>query len=139
MLSSSSSFTDKKQALGKGITVASDLTVDRARECVITMTNGEDYLDMTSGIGVASTGHCHPTVIKAVQDQVAKMSHAQINMFYHTPLLTLMDRLRSYTAPLDTFCFNNSGSEAVESAVKLARHATKKQNIIVFNGGHHGR
>ncbi|KAI8334622.1 pyridoxal phosphate-dependent transferase, partial [Chlamydoabsidia padenii] len=125
--------------LGKGITVASDLVVDRAQQCIITMTNGQDYLDMTSGIGVASTGHCHPTVVKAVQEQVSKMSHAQINLFYHTPLLTLMDRLRPYTAPLDTFCFNNSGSEAVESAVKLARHATKKQNIIVFNGGHHGR
>ncbi|CAO3596460.1 unnamed protein product [Absidia cylindrospora] len=103
------------------------------------MTNGQSYLDMTSGIGVASTGHCHPTVVKAVQEQVSKMSHAQINMFYHAPLLELMNRLKPYTAPLDTFCFNNSGSEAVESAIKLARHATKKQNIIVFNGGHHGR
>ncbi|KAI8088959.1 pyridoxal phosphate-dependent transferase [Halteromyces radiatus] len=132
-------FIKQKQALSQGIAVASQLVVERAQGCTITMTNKEVYLDMTSGIGVLNTGHCHPKVVEAVEKQARTMAHAQINMFYHTPLLTLMDRLRRYTAPLDTFCFNNSGSEAVESAIKLARHATKKQNVIVFNGGHHGR
>ncbi|KAI8073944.1 pyridoxal phosphate-dependent transferase [Gongronella butleri] len=130
---------ETKDHLGHGIAVASDLLVDHASGCQVYMTNGQAYLDLTSGIGVTSTGHCHPTVVKAVQAQACKISHSQINMFYSQPLLTLIQRLKRYTGSLDTFCFNNSGSEAVESAIKLARHATKRPNIIVFEGGHHGR
>ncbi|ORX44082.1 hypothetical protein DM01DRAFT_1340492 [Hesseltinella vesiculosa] len=131
--------SNTKQHLGHGIDVASDLLVDHALGCEVIMTNGQSYLDLTSGIGVTSTGHCHPKIVQAVQDQVAKMSHAQINLFYNRPLLTLIQRLRRYTGSLDTFCFNNSGSEAVESAIKLARQATNRPNVIVFYGGHHGR
>ncbi|KAI8388757.1 pyridoxal phosphate-dependent transferase [Radiomyces spectabilis] len=132
--------TECKSSLARGVAVASDLLVDRAVGCYVYMTDGQAYLDLASGIGVTSTGHCHPTVVKAVQEQAAKISHAQVNMFYHQPMLQLVQRLRSKVPPsLDTFFFWNSGSEAVEAAVKLARQATNKQNIIVFSGGHHGR
>lgn len=86
-------------------------------------------------------GHCHPTVVKAVQDQAANLSHGQVNIFYQKPMLDLIEGLKPKMPhpSLDTFFFWNSGSEAVEAAVKLARHATKKQNIIVFQGSYHGR
>lgn len=93
------------------------------------------------GIGVVNTGHCHPKVVKAVQKQAGAISHAQMNMFYQRPMLELMNQLQRFMPhpTLDTFFFWNSGSEAVEAAIKLARHATGKPNVIVFSGGHHGR
>ena len=102
--------------------------------------DGNQYLDFTCGIGVTNTGHCHPEVVKAAQEQVGKMIHAQVNIIYHQPLLRLADALREVMpAGLDTFFFSNSGAEAVEGAVKLARHATGRPNVVVFQGSFHGR
>lgn len=102
--------------------------------------NGRCYMDFTSGIGVTNTGHAHPRVVKAVQDQAAKMLHAQANIVYHEPMIQLTQELSQILPPsLDSYFFSNSGAEAVEAAVKLARMATKKQNIIVFQGSFHGR
>jgi 4-aminobutyrate aminotransferase len=79
--------------------------------------------------------------VKAVQDQAANLTHAQSNIVYHKPMLDLIETLKPKmpSKSLDTFFFWNSGSEAVEAAIKLARHATKKQNVIVFQGSYHGR
>lgn len=102
--------------------------------------DGKKYLDFTSGIGVTNTGHAHPNVVKAVQAQAAKLLHAQANIVYHEPMIQLTDELsRVLPKQLDTFFFSNSGAEAVEAAVKLARAATGRQNIIVFQGSFHGR
>jgi len=102
--------------------------------------NGNKYLDFTCGIGVTNTGHCHPKVVKAAQDQLGKLFHGQLNIVWHNPMLDLVEQLKTITPKgLDRYFFWNSGSEAVEAAVKLARHATKKQNIIAFQGGYHGR
>ncbi len=102
--------------------------------------SGRRYLDFTSGIGVTSTGHCHPRVVQAIQDQAAKLLHGQVNIVFHPPLLDLVEELRPVVPDgLDSFFFSNSGAEAVEGAVKLARHATGKPNIIVFQGSFHGR
>lgn len=102
--------------------------------------SGRRYLDFTSGIGVTSTGHCHPRVVEAIQDQAAKLLHGQVNIVFHPPLLDLVEELRPIVPDgLDSFFFSNSGAEAVEGAVKLARHATGKPNIIVFQGSFHGR
>jgi 4-aminobutyrate aminotransferase len=86
-------------------------------------------------------GHCHPTVVKAVQEQAANISHGQVNIFFHKPMLELIEGLlpKMPSPKLDTFFFWNSGAEAVEASIKLARQATKKQNIIVFQGSYHGR
>lgn len=98
------------------------------------------YLDFTAGIGVTSTGHCHPRVVEAAQRQVATLIHGQYTTVLHRPLLTLVDRLGEVLPPgLDRVFFANSGSEAVEAALRLARQATGRPNIIVFHGGFHGR
>lgn len=98
------------------------------------------YLDFTAGIGVTSTGHCHPRVVEAAQQQVAKVIHAQYTTVMHRPLLTLVERMNEVLPPhLDRMFFANSGSEAVEAAVRLARQATARPNVIAFHGGFHGR
>ncbi len=98
------------------------------------------YLDFTAGIGVTSTGHCHPKVVEAAQRQVATLIHAQYTTVMHRPLLTLVDRLGEVLPPgLDRMFFANSGSEAVEAALRLARMSTGRPNVIVFHGGFHGR
>jgi 4-aminobutyrate aminotransferase len=101
---------------------------------------GRRYLDFTAGIGVTSTGHCHPRVVEAAQRQVATLIHAQYTTVMHRPLLDLVDRLGEVLpSHLDRTFFSNSGSEAVEAALRLARQATGRPNIIVFHGGFHGR
>lgn len=101
---------------------------------------GNRYLDFTAGIGVTSTGHCHPRVVAAAQEQVGKLIHGQYTTVMHEPLLTLVERLGEVLpAGLDRMFFANSGSEAVEAALRLARQATGRPNIIVFHGGFHGR
>lgn len=102
--------------------------------------HGSRYLDFTCGIGVTSTGHAHPRVVKAVQEQAGKLLHGQANIVIHQPMLRLVEELLPVVpAPLHSFFFSNSGAEAVEAAIKLARHATKRPNVIVFQGGFHGR
>jgi 4-aminobutyrate aminotransferase len=101
---------------------------------------GRRYLDFTAGIGVTSTGHCHPRVVRAAQEQVATLIHGQYTTVMHRPLLRLTERLgQVLPAGLDSLFYLNSGSEAVEAAVRLARHATGRQNIVVFHGSFHGR
>ena len=98
------------------------------------------YLDFTAGIGVTSTGHCHPRVVEAAQRQVGTLIHAQYTTVMHRPLLTLVERLGEVLPPgLDRMFFANSGSEAVEAALRLSRQATGRPNVIVFHGGFHGR
>ncbi|HEX2620608.1 MAG TPA: aminotransferase class III-fold pyridoxal phosphate-dependent enzyme [Phototrophicaceae bacterium] len=98
------------------------------------------YLDFTSGIGVTNTGHAHPRVVKAIQDQAAKLIFAQMNIVTSPVVAALAEALNDVTPPeLNSFFFANSGAEAVEAAVKLARHATHRRNVIVFQGSFHGR
>lgn len=98
------------------------------------------YLDFTAGIGVTSTGHCHPRVVEAAQRQVATIIHAQYTTVRNKPMLELSERLGAVLPePLDRVFFANSGSEAIESALRLARQATGRPNVIVFHGGFHGR
>jgi 4-aminobutyrate aminotransferase len=116
------------------------LEVVSGQGSVVTTTNGTRYLDFTSGIAVTSTGHCHPDVVRAIQEQAARFVHAQANIYRHPLREQLAARLATVTpAGIDTFFFANSGAEAVESAVKLARQATGRPNLIVFRGGFHGR
>mmetsp|Transcript_8158 Transcript_8158/g.18305 ORF Transcript_8158/g.18305 Transcript_8158/m.18305 type:complete len:449 (+) Transcript_8158:50-1396(+) len=106
---------------------------------------GQRYTDFSSGIGVVNTGHCHPAVVQAVQDQAKDLIFGQMNIVVPPATVELTHQLRQAmaaapaTSQLDTFFFANSGAEAVEASVKLARHATGKRNIIVFQGSFHGR
>jgi len=102
--------------------------------------DGRRYLDFTAGIGVTSTGHCHPKVVEAAQRQVATLIHGQYTTVMHRPLLDLVDRLGEVLPTgLDRVFFATSGSEAVEAALRLSRQATARPNVVVFHGGFHGR
>ncbi|MGD1996569.1 MAG: aminotransferase class III-fold pyridoxal phosphate-dependent enzyme [Anaerolineae bacterium] len=116
------------------------IVAERAEGAYVYDQNGTGYLDFTCGIGVTNTGHCHPKVVRAIQEQAAKLLHGQVNIVFHPPLLELAEELRTIVPEgLDSFFFSNSGAEAVEGAVKLARHATGRPNVIVFQGSFHGR
>jgi 4-aminobutyrate aminotransferase len=117
-----------------------DLEVVSGSGCVVTTADGTDYLDFTSGIAVTSTGHCHPAVVAAIQEQAARFVHAQVNCYRHPLLEELAARLAGITPDsIDTFFFANSGAEATEAAVKLAKQATGRSNVVVFQGSFHGR
>ena len=113
---------------------------ERAEGCYVYDQDGSAYLDFTSGIGVTNTGHCHPKVVAAIREQAGLFLHAQINLVVHKPILELVQELRTILHPsIDGFFFSNSGAEALEGAVKLARAATGRPNVIVFQGSFHGR
>lgn len=117
-----------------------NILVERGEGAYLYDVDGQRYLDFTCGIGVTNTGHCHPEVVAAAREQTGKIIHAQVNIIYHQPLLRLAEALRQVVPPsLDSFFFSNSGAEAVEGAVKLARHATGRPNVVVFQGSFHGR
>lgn len=102
--------------------------------------SGSRHLDFTAGIGVTSTGHCHPKVVAAAQEQVGRLIHGQYTTIMHQPLQQLTERLSEVLPTgLESMFFSNSGSEAAEAALRLARQATGRPNIVVFQGGFHGR
>lgn len=116
------------------------IQAERAEGCFIYAVDGKKYLDFTCGIGVTNTGHCHPKVVEAIREQAGLFLHAQANIVIHKPMLQLIDELRKVVHPsIDGFFFSNSGAEALEGAVKLARAATGRPNVIVFQGSFHGR
>lgn len=119
---------------------ATPVVVDHALGSWIYGVDGRDYLDFTTGIGVTSTGHCHPDVVAAAREQVGKIIHAQYTTVMHPPLLRLTEKLGEVLpSGLDSVFYANSGSEAVEAAIRLARMATGRPNIVSFHGGFHGR
>ncbi len=116
------------------------IEAERAEGSYIYGVDGRKYLDFTCGIGVANTGHCHPKVVEAIREQAGLFLHAQANIVVHQPMLRLIEELRPIVPPgIDGFFFSNSGAEAVEGAVKLARAATGRHAVIVFTGSFHGR
>lgn len=117
-----------------------DLDVVSGEGCWVTTADGQRYLDFTSGIAVTSTGHCHPRVVQAIAEQAGRFIHAQVNCYRHDLLEPLAERLAGISpAGIDTFFFANSGAEATEGAIKLAKQATGRPNVIVFQGSFHGR
>jgi 4-aminobutyrate aminotransferase len=121
-----------------------DLVVERGEGSWIETVDGERYLDYTSGIGVTNTGHAHPRVAAAIAEQATRIIHAQQNILYHKPGLELHARLpRLFPGLRDGeeagLFLSNSGAEAIEAAVKLAKYATRRPAVIAFRGGFHGR
>jgi 4-aminobutyrate aminotransferase len=118
----------------------SDVIVDHGEGTYLYATDGRKFIDFTCGIGVTNTGHCHPKVVEAIRKQAGLLLHGQANLVTHKPMLELVEEMRTIVpASLDGFFFSNSGAEAVEGALKLARHATGRPNVIVFQGSFHGR
>jgi 4-aminobutyrate aminotransferase len=117
------------------------LVAKRGRGCRVEDVDGNEFLDFAAGIAVASTGHCHPEVVAAIQKQAAELIHISGTDFYNEPLTDLATRL-SAIAPMPgphRVFYGNSGAEAVECAMKLARYHTGRQQIIAFLGAFHGR
>lgn len=117
-----------------------DLKIERGVGCRVYDADGRDYLDFTAGIGAASTGHAHPKVVQAIAEQAARIVHAQINVYRHDLLEPLAAKLAEITPDgIDTFFFDSSSDAVIEGAVKLAKHATGRRNVVVFDGAFHGR
>src|SRR6202161_4234878 len=117
------------------------LVAKSGRGIVITDVDGNEFYDFSAGIAVVSTGHCHPHVVAAMQKQVGELIHMSGTDFYYESMIQLAERL-SKIAPMPgphKFYYGNSGAEAIECALKLARYHTKRQNIIAFFGAFHGR
>jgi 4-aminobutyrate aminotransferase len=117
------------------------LVAKRGRGCRIEDADGNEFLDFAAGIAVASTGHCHPEVVAAIQKQAAELIHISGTDFYNEPLTELAEKL-SAIAPMrgpHRIFYGNSGAEAIECALKLARYHTRRQHIIAFLGAFHGR
>lgn len=117
------------------------LVAKRGRGTRIEDVDGNEFLDFAAGIAVTSTGHCHPEVVKAIQQQAGELIHMSGTDFYYEGMVRLAERL-SAVAPMPgphRFYYGNSGAEAVECALKLARYHTGRQNIIAFLGAFHGR
>jgi 4-aminobutyrate aminotransferase len=117
------------------------MVAKRGRGVRVEDVDGNEFLDFAAGIAVTSTGHCHPEVVKAIQDQAAELIHISGTDFYYESLVTISERL-SAIAPMPgphRFYYGNSGAEAVECALKIARYHTGRQNVIAFFGAFHGR
>lgn len=118
----------------------SPVTVDRGEGIYVWDTSGQRWTDFTAGIAVTNTGHCHPRVVRAIQEQAAKIIHAQANIFAHEPMMKASLALTETLPPqLNQVFWTNSGAEAIEGALKLAKVATGRPAIIAFRGAFHGR
>jgi 4-aminobutyrate aminotransferase len=117
------------------------LVAQSGKGIVVTDVDGNEFFDFSAGIAVTSTGHCHPKVVAAIQKQAAELIHMSGTDFYYESMVTLGERL-SKIAPMPgphKIYYGNSGTEAIECALKLARYHTKRQNVIAFLGAFHGR
>ena len=115
--------------------------VESARGAVVVDVDGREYIDFTGGIGVMNVGHCHPKVVAAIKDQAEKLLHSCFHVLMYEPYLTLARKLCDLTPGSfpKMAMFANSGAEAVENAVKIARYFTSRPGIIVFDNSFHGR
>jgi 4-aminobutyrate aminotransferase len=139
--------------LFRGVGRLSSLVIERGKGSFVYATTQQGgasstttparLLDMTSGIGVVNTGHCHPRVVEAAQRQCEKIVHAQVNLSYHPPMLELTRELLENALldfpSLNRIFYSTTGAEAVENAIKLARSVTRRSSVVVFQGGYHGR
>ncbi|KAK0472048.1 acetylornithine aminotransferase [Armillaria novae-zelandiae] len=140
-LSSESLQAFGERHVTRGLGRITEGIVAQGRGSYVDFQDGRHMLDFTSGIGVTNLGHCHPKVSKAAADQCMNIVHAQCGIAFHEPYLQLIERLLPLMPhpSLDSFFFWNSGSEAIECAIKMARIATGRPNIISMQGGYHGR
>jgi 4-aminobutyrate aminotransferase len=129
-----------EQIIPKVLGRYSPVTVDRGEGIYVWDVAGERWTDFTSGIAVTNTGHAHPRVVEAIREQAGKILHAQANIFAHEPMMRLSNAITETMPPsLNQVLFSNSGAEAIEGSVKLAKAATGRTAVIAFRGAFHGR
>jgi 4-aminobutyrate aminotransferase len=117
------------------------LVVERAEGAMVEDVDGNRFLDFNAGIAVVAAGHCHPRIVEAIQRQAARLIHMSGTDFYYEEMIALAEKLAEI-APGNMerrVAFGNSGAEAVEASIKLARYATERNKIIAFYGSFHGR
>jgi 4-aminobutyrate aminotransferase len=132
---------DDERLISPSYTRSYPMVAKSGRGIRVTDVDGNEFLDFAAGIAVNSTGHCHPEVVKAIQDQAAELIHISGTDFFYDHMTRMAERL-SAVAPMPgphRFYYGNSGAEAVECAIKVARYHTGRQNLISFFGGFHGR
>jgi 4-aminobutyrate aminotransferase/(S)-3-amino-2-methylpropionate transaminase len=114
---------------------------DHARNGVIVDVDGREFIDFAGGIGVMNVGHSHPKVVEAVQRQAERFAHTSFNVIMYEPYIRLAEKLNQATpgSHAKKTMFVNSGAEAVENGVKIARQFTGRQAVIAFEGAFHGR
>ncbi|MBN2284279.1 MAG: 4-aminobutyrate--2-oxoglutarate transaminase [Deltaproteobacteria bacterium] len=135
-------LVDKRSAsLAKSFAGGKPAFAAFGKGALLTDVDGREYIDFAGGIGVMNIGHSHPRVVAAIQDQAGKLTHSCFMVVPYEPAVRLAERLCALTPgsfPKKAF-FVNAGAEAVENAVKISRYYTKRQGIIVFDNGFHGR
>jgi 4-aminobutyrate aminotransferase/(S)-3-amino-2-methylpropionate transaminase len=141
MASNSDLLSRRNQAVARGVANMHNLFADRAENTEVWDVEGRRFIDFAGGIGVLNTGHRHPKVMAAVQEQMERFTHTCFQVMPYEPYIELAERLNAL-APGDgakKSLFLTTGSEAVENAVKIARAHTGRSALIAFNGGYHGR
>jgi len=129
------------QVVSPSYTRSYPLVAKQGSGAIIEDVDGNRFLDFNAGIAVVSTGHCHPEVVRSIQEQAARLIHMSGTDFHYEPMIALAETL-ARIAPGDVsrrISFGNSGAEAMEGSIKLARYATGRDKIIAFFGSFHGR
>ncbi|MHB8482311.1 MAG: acetyl ornithine aminotransferase family protein [Nitrospiria bacterium] len=130
-----------EKSISRSYTRTYPLVVETGKGAYVTDVDQVEYLDFTSGLGTCVTGHCHPEIVRVITDQAQKLIHMSGTDFYYTPQIQLAEEVASMMPgkePQRVF-FSNSGTEANEAAMKLARYASKRFQFIAFQGAFHGR
>ncbi len=130
----------RSKAVALGVASASPVYASKAKNAEVWDADGKRYLDFAMGIAVCNTGHCHPKIVKAAQDQCAQYTHTAFQVAPYEPYVALCEKLNTIApiANAKSVLFS-TGAEAVENAIKIARVATGRQGVIAFHGGFHGR
>ncbi|KKK44002.1 hypothetical protein LCGC14_0893700 [marine sediment metagenome] len=130
----------KKYLVTSSVSKIEPVVVEKAKGAIIVDVNGKEFIDCFAGFSVVNAGHCQPQIVEAAMDQAKKLIHAGTYLYYIEPTINLAEKLAELTpSPLQMTFFSNSGAEAVEAALKLARKFTKKYEFISLMGSFHGR
>ncbi|CAM3774581.1 4-aminobutyrate--2-oxoglutarate transaminase [Roseateles saccharophilus] len=141
MSSNAQLMARRRAAVARGVGQAFEIFVERARNAELWDVEGQRYIDFAGGIAVLNTGHCHPRVVEAVQQQLTQYTHTCFQVVAYEPYVALAEKLNAL-APGEfakKTLLLSSGAEAVENAVKIARAYTQRSGVIAFTGGYHGR